>query len=389
MRALLLQVLYTVRSERLLMEELDYNLLFRWFVGLNMDDPVWYPTTFTKNRDRLLGGEVAAAFFDAVGRQARPAGLLSDEHFTVDGTQLETWASLKSFRPRKGPAGPPADNPGNPTVNFRGERRRNDTHQSATDPQARLYRKGPGREAAPAYLGHVLLDNRHGLVANVCVTAATGRPSARRHLDAGAERAAGEHDRRRQRLRRGALRRRRPRTRGDPAHRAQGPVQRHRRSHHVPPGLPGQSAEAEARRAGVWLDEDRGRLAEAAPPWWRAGRLDPHLRGGRVQPGAIALLGGDVSLITERWRLRTARGCRLGLAHHGTVLREIRSNAFENAHRAGFFSSLLGRHDHEFPAEDTNRNTAGVARTSASRRRDVDKLCAMVNWNKRDVRPTG
>ena len=174
LRALLLQVLYTVRSERLLMEELDYNLLFRWFVGLNMDDPVWHPTTFTKNRDRLLDGEVAAAFFDAVGRQARAAGLLSDEHFTVDGTQLEAWASLKSFRPRQGPESPPPDDPGNPTVDFRGERRRNDTHQSTTDPQARLYRKGPGREARLAYPGHVLLDNRHGLVANVCVTAATG-----------------------------------------------------------------------------------------------------------------------------------------------------------------------------------------------------------------------
>ena len=174
LRALLLQVLYTVRSERLLMEELDYNLLFRWFVGLNMDDPVWHPTTLTKNRDRLLDGEVAAAFFDAVGRQACAAGLLSDEHFTVDGTQLEAWASLKSFRPRQGPESPPPDDPGNPTVSFRGERRRNDTHQSTTDPQARLYRKGLGREARLAYLGHVLLDNRHGLVANVCVTAATG-----------------------------------------------------------------------------------------------------------------------------------------------------------------------------------------------------------------------
>ena len=172
LRALLLQVLYTVRSERLLMEELDYNLLFRWFVGLHMDDAVWHPTTFTKNRDRLLGGEVAAAFFDAVGRQARAAGLFSDEHFTVDGTQLEAWASLKSFRRRKGPDEPPPDDPGNPTVDFRGERRRNDTHQSTTDPQARLYRKGVGREATLAYLGHVLLDNRYGLVANICVTAA-------------------------------------------------------------------------------------------------------------------------------------------------------------------------------------------------------------------------
>ena len=121
----------------------------------------------------MLDGEVAAAFFDAVGRQARTAGLLSDEHFTVDGTQLEAWASLKSFRSREGGTGPPPDDSRNPTVNFHGERRRNDTHQSTTDPQARLCRKGPGREATLAYLGHVLLDNRYGLVANVCVTAAT------------------------------------------------------------------------------------------------------------------------------------------------------------------------------------------------------------------------
>ena len=173
LRALLLQVLYTVRSERLLMEELNYNLLFRWFVGLNLDDPVWHPTTFTKNRDRLLAGDVAAAFFDAVAAQARQAGLLSDEHFTVDGTQLEAWASLKSFQRRDAAPGAPPDDPGNPTVNFHGESRRNDTHQSTTDPEAMLHRKGKGKEAKLAYLGHVLLDNRQGLVANVCATHAT------------------------------------------------------------------------------------------------------------------------------------------------------------------------------------------------------------------------
>ena len=174
LRALLLQVLYTVRSERLLMEELNDNLLFRWFVGLNMDDPVWHPTTFTKNRDRLLSGDVAAAFFDAVQAHARAAGLLSDEHFTVDGTQLEAWASLKSFRCVDAAESDPPEDPGNPTVNFHGERRRNDTHQSTTDPEAMLYRKGKGKEAKLAYLGHVLLDNRQGLVANVCATHATG-----------------------------------------------------------------------------------------------------------------------------------------------------------------------------------------------------------------------
>ena len=189
LRALVLQVLYTVRSERLLMEELNDNLLFRWFVGLNMDDPVWHPTTFTKNRDRLLSGDVAAAFFDAVRAQAQAAGLLSNEHFTVDGTQLEAWASLKSFQQRDAAPGEPPDDPGNPTVNFHGERRRNDTHASTTDPEALLHRKGPGKEAKLAYLGHVLLDHRHGLVANVCATHATGtaeRAAAVMLLDASA-----------------------------------------------------------------------------------------------------------------------------------------------------------------------------------------------------------
>ena len=174
LRALVLQVLYTVRSERLLMEELHYNLLVRWFVGWNMDDPVWHPTTFTKNRDRLLAGDVAAAFFDAVTAQARTAGLLSDEHVTVDGTQLEAWASLKSVQRRDATPGEPPDDPGNPTVNFHGESRRNDTHESTTDPEAMLHRQGKGKEAKLAYLGHVLLDNRQGLVANVCATHATG-----------------------------------------------------------------------------------------------------------------------------------------------------------------------------------------------------------------------
>src|SRR5215211_3616662 len=174
LRALLLQSLYTVRSERLLMEEIDYSVLFRWFVGLGMDDAIWSPTTFSKNRDRLLQSDIAAAFFDAVVAQARTADLLSDEHFTVDGTLLEAWAGLKSFKSKEEGPTPPPDDPGNPTVNFHGETRRNDTHQSTTDPDAMLARKGPGKEAKLSYAGHVLLDNRHGLVANVCATAATG-----------------------------------------------------------------------------------------------------------------------------------------------------------------------------------------------------------------------
>src|SRR5262245_32106373 len=173
LRALLLQVLYSVRSERLLMEQLNYNLLFRWFVGLNMDDPVWDVSVFTKNRQRLLEGDIARGFFARVLAQARQQGVLSDEHFTVDGTLIEAWASLKSFK-RKGVQGTPPDDPGNPTVNFHGERRRNATHESTTDPDARLFRKGPAQEAKLCYQGHVLMDNRHGLAVAGCVTRATG-----------------------------------------------------------------------------------------------------------------------------------------------------------------------------------------------------------------------
>src|SRR4051794_15301684 len=172
LRALLLQALYTIRSERQLMEQLDYNLLFRWFVGLGIDDPVWAPTTFSKNRDRLLTGDIAAAFFEAVLLHAQTERLLSDEHFTVDGTLLKAWASHKSFQPRD--QDPPADGGGNPTRDFHGQRRRNDTHQSTTDPDARLYRKARGREAHLGYLGHVLMEHRSGLIVNATVTPADG-----------------------------------------------------------------------------------------------------------------------------------------------------------------------------------------------------------------------
>jgi transposase len=172
LRALLLQALYTIRSERQLMEQLDYNLLFRWFVGLGMDDPVWSPTTFTKNRDRLLDGDIAAAFFDAVLIHAESERLLSDDHFTVDGTLLEAWASQKSFRPRD--QDPPAGGGGNPTVNFHGQRRSNATHESTTDPDARLYKKARGREARLGYLGHVLMEHRSGLIVQATVTPADG-----------------------------------------------------------------------------------------------------------------------------------------------------------------------------------------------------------------------
>jgi transposase len=179
LRALLLQVLYTVRSERLLMESLDYNLLFRWFVGLNMDDQVWDASTFSKNRDRLLEGDVAEGFFQGVLGQARQRNLLSDEHFTVDGTLLEAWASAKSFQPKentkgKDPAEPP-DDPGNASVNFRGEKRSNQTHESKTDPEAKLARKGAGKEAKLSYTGNLLVENRNGLIVDAELWAASGR----------------------------------------------------------------------------------------------------------------------------------------------------------------------------------------------------------------------
>ena len=174
LRALLLQVLYTIRSERMLMEQLDYNLLFRWFVGLSMDDPIWDPTTFTKNRDRLLRGEIAQLFFDQVLAQARDRGLKSDEHFTVDGTLVEAWAGLKSFKRKDGSDQEPPDDPGNPTVNFHGEKRGNETHESTTDPDSRLATKGRGKEAKLCFVGHVVMENRNGLAVGGCVTTWTG-----------------------------------------------------------------------------------------------------------------------------------------------------------------------------------------------------------------------
>ena len=174
LRAQLLQMLYSIRSERLLMEEMDYNLLFRWFVGLNADDDVWDATVFTKNRDRLLEAEVAKEFLARVVEQARTKGLTSDEHFSVDGTLLEAWASLKSFQPKKGKPGPPPNDPGNPTVNFRGERRSNETHASKTDPEARLARKSEGKESKLSYNGNLLVENRNGLIVDAEVFQANG-----------------------------------------------------------------------------------------------------------------------------------------------------------------------------------------------------------------------
>jgi transposase len=196
LRALLLQALYSIRSERMLVEQLEYNLLFRWFVGLPMGEPAWNHAVFSKNRERLLAGDVAQELFACVVEQARALRLLSDEHFTVDGTLIEAWASHKSFRPKQG------GDEGKPSGGFRGEKRRNDTHQSTSDPEAKLYRKSRGQESRLAYLGHVMMDNRHGLAVDTALSQAHGRaereaalemasrlPGDRRRVTLGADKA--------------------------------------------------------------------------------------------------------------------------------------------------------------------------------------------------------
>ena len=174
LRALLLQVLYSIRSERMLVEQLHYNMLFRWFVGLNTDDPVWHATTFTKNRERLMRGDIAQAFFDQIFSVARTRELVSDEHFTVDGTLIEAWAGQKSFRPKNDPPGGAGGGSRNPTVDFRNQSRSNETHASLTDPDARLVKKAHGQASHLGYHGHVLMENRSGLVAQATLTIASG-----------------------------------------------------------------------------------------------------------------------------------------------------------------------------------------------------------------------
>lgn len=175
LRAMLLQAFYSIRSERQLMERLEFDLLFRWFVGLGIDDAVWDHSTFSKNRDRLLAGDVAARFLSAVLAERRVKRLLSSEHFSVDGTLIQAWASMKSFRPTEG-SGPDEPPPGgrNAEADFRGEKRSNTTHASTTDPDAKLYRKGPGMEAKLAFLGHALMENRSGLIVDACLTKVCG-----------------------------------------------------------------------------------------------------------------------------------------------------------------------------------------------------------------------
>ena len=188
LRSLLVQAFYSVRSERQLMERLDFDLLFRWFVGLGIDDPVWDHSAFTKNRDRLLEGEIAAKLLEAVLSQPQVKRLLSSEHFSVDGTLIQAWASMKSFKPKQppnndgGPSGGRGDGRNAP-ADFRGQKRSNDTHQSTTDPDARLYRKGPGMEARLCFIGHGLMENRSGLIVDAQLTRVSGHAERLAALD--------------------------------------------------------------------------------------------------------------------------------------------------------------------------------------------------------------
>jgi transposase len=186
LRALLLQAFYSVRSERQLMEQLNYNLLFRWFVGLSADDEVWHATVFCKNRDRLLDGDIAAKFMTSVLNLPQVRALLSSEHFSVDGTLIEAWASMKSFVPKDGGGKPPAAKGGgsrNTERDFHGEKRKNDTHSSTTDPDARLFRKGAGKEAKLCHMGHLMMENRNGLIVDARLTEANGTAERTTALD--------------------------------------------------------------------------------------------------------------------------------------------------------------------------------------------------------------
>ena len=284
LRALLLQAFFTIRSERQLMEQLDYNLLFRWFVGLSMDERVWDATVYSKNRDRLVAGDVAARFLQAVLQGERVRRLLSEEHFSVDGTLIGAWASMKSFRPKEGGDD---DAPGiggrNTERDFRGERRSNATHASSTDADARLYRKGQGQSSRLCFMGHLLMENGNALIVDAELTEASGtaeRDAALAHGGASGERAA-DHARRRQGLRRGRLRGHLAQPHRYPSHRRRRPRDQDRQAakdpdrpaHHPACGLRREPAAAQAHRGGLRLDQDHRRAGQdpasrARPVGW-------------------------------------------------------------------------------------------------------------------------
>ncbi len=292
LRALLLQIFYSIRSERMLVEQIEYNLLFRWFVGLGMDERVWVPETFSVNRDRLLKAEVAHAFFASVVAAARSRALLSDEHFTVDGTLLEAWASHKSVRPRdeEPRAGGPSGR--NPEVDFRGEKRSNETHRSISDPDARLARKGD-TGARLCYSANAMTDNRHGLIVDTEVTHADGtaeRECALLMISRLRRRKGRSYAGRGQGVRHAGLRLGAAGLWRHPACGAAyaGQAQRRGPQDHAPRRVSDQPAAAQAHRAGLRLGEDGRTPAQAASSGRRAGQLDLRLHRRGVQPGANA-----------------------------------------------------------------------------------------------------
>ena len=324
LRALLLQAFYSIRSERQLVERIEFDLLFRWFVGLGVDDPVWDATTFTKNRDRLLDGDVAVKFLAGVLAQPQVKTLLSGEHFSVDGTLLEAWASTKSFRPKDG-SGPPPDAGRNGEQDFHGQKRSNETHASTTDPDARLYRKGHGKEAKLCFMGHALMENRHGLIVGAVATRASGH----------AERLAALH------LVKPHAERARPVTLGgdkgfdtqdfvaelreinDPAcgPERQRPALGDRRPHHPSPRLCHQPAYPQADRGGLRLGQDRCRTAQGATPRTAQDRLAVHLCHGRRQsrPSAKAARSRGMTAGLQPERHTRARNTAAGRRHQTSV----------------------------------------------------------------------
>ncbi len=287
LRALLLQYFYGVRSERLLMEQLDYNLLFRWFVGLGMDDRVWDATTFTKNRERLLSGDLAQRFLEEIVAEARSRGLTSDEHFSVDGTMVQAWAGQKSFKKKDGPPG--GGSGGGRERDFRGEKRSNETHQSTTDPQARLYRKAHSAESKLSYLGHVVIENRNGLVVGCMATPGNGSRRTRSRRGTHGERAAwtacdsgGGQSLRRAQLHRGDARPGRYSTRHPK--RLSWEAQCHRQADDAPRWLRHQPNLAQGDRASLWVAQSGGGNPPSQDERVGPGRLDIHPGHGRVRP---------------------------------------------------------------------------------------------------------
>jgi transposase len=317
LRAMLLQAFYSIRSERQLMERLEFDLLFRWFVGLGIDDAVWDHSVFSKNRDRLLEGEIAAKFLNAVLAQPRVKRLLSAEHFSVDGSLIEAWASMKNFKPKDGVDEPSAEGGGrNEETDFHGEKRSNETHASTTDPEARLYRKGVGKEAKLCFIWHALMENRHGLFVDACLTPADGH----------AERIAALHM-----IEPRADQPRAITLGADKAYDAEDFVNELRAmkvTPHVAQNTSGRTSAIDGRttrHAGYAISQRIRKRIEEGFGWIKTiagqektrfrGREGFHLRGGRLQSSAVAEAdgGADMSALpVANWSLADRRGRSLG-----------------------------------------------------------------------------